>query len=356
MIEKSSIPFDTISLAGERVMLIGGAGFIGHHLALLLRQVGAEVLVVDHMQINNLVKVVTDTSLEPLRRELYTQFLLERFNLMREAGVEVATVDARQMVELTSAFNEFMPSKIVHLSAISSAVVANRMPGLAYDLQLTTLRNTLELCRLKGSECDQVAFMSSSTVYGDFDGDSVGETIRPRPRGVYANGKYIGERMMREARELYGLDYTIIRPSALYGTRCISRRVSQVFVENAHFEKPLLLEGGGSGRLDFTVIGDLVEGIVRSLALEGGRSRTFNITFGQARTIAELASIVQEYFPQVRVEERPAAPEKPKRGTLEMDRAREYLGFIPQVPLEVGYRHYCEWFKTQWEHAQERVN
>ena len=330
-------------------MLIGGAGFIGHHLALALRTKGAEVMVVDNMQVNNIVNIVSDRSLDEARRQLYIQFMLDRFTLMREAGVHMENVDGRQLAELSAVFNEFAPTKAVHLAAISSAVIANKTPGLAYDLQITSLRNLLELCRLKGAVCNQVAFMSSSTVYGDFEGAEVDETVRPQPRGVYANGKYMGERMVREAKTLFGLDYTIIRPSALYGIRCVSGRISQKFIENALFGKPLLLEGGGSGRLDFTHIDDLVEGIVRSLILEGGRSRTFNITFGNARTIAELAAIVKELIPHVVLEERPAAAEKPKRGTLQIDRAREHLGFVPRVSLEEGYRRYCEWYMGEFD-------
>jgi len=246
-----------------------------------------------------------------------------------------------------------MPTKAVHLAAISSAVVANNVPGLAYDLQITTLRHLLDLCQLKESVCRQVQFLSSSTVYGDFESDSVDETVRPQPKGVYANGKYMGERMMREARRLFGLDYTIIRPSALYGIRCISGRVSQKFVENALSGKPLLLEGGGGGLLDFTHIDDLVEGMTRSLAVEGGRGRTFNITFGNARTIAELAAIIKDIIPKARVEVRPAAPEKPKRGTLIIDRAKEFLGFVPSRPLEVGYRQFCEWYVEEWKRAEK---
>jgi nucleoside-diphosphate-sugar epimerase len=346
------VPYDQLRLDGKRVMLIGGAGFIGHHLALKLRGLGAEVVIVDHLQINNLVKIVNDRSLDEDRRQLYTNFLLDRFRLLREADVNVENVDARQMAELTPVFDDFEPTYIVHLAAISSAVTANQMPGLAYDLQITSLRNTLELCRLKGSKVDRVSFMSSSTVYGDFESDSVDETIRPSPRGVYANGKYIGERMMREASNLYGIDYSIIRPSALYGIRCISGRVSQKFVENALIGKPLLLEGGGSGRLDFTHIDDVVQGIILGMALDGGRSRTFNITYGNARTIADLASIIKEYVPDAILEERPAAKEKPKRGTLMVDRAREYLGFEPKLPLDVGYRQYVDWYVSEWNRVK----
>ncbi len=352
MSKPALIPYDTVALDGERVMLVGGAGFIGHHLALECRRKGAEVLVVDNMQINNIVYIVSDRALDEVRRRLYVNFLLDRFALMRGAGVGIANIDARQMPELTSAFNEFQPTKAVHLSAISSAVTANQVPGLAYDLQINTLRNLLELCRLKSSMCKQVAFMSSSTVYGDFEGASVDETVRPRPRGVYANGKYIGERMVREAKTLYGIDYTIVRPSALYGIRCVSGRVTQNFIEKALMGKPLPLEGGGDGRLDFTNIDDLVEGIVRGLGLEGGRSRTFNITYGNARTIAELAAIVKSVIPATRFEECPAAPEKPRRGTLEIGRAREFLGFVPTRGLDQAYREYCKWYADQWERTR----
>ncbi|WP_341704126.1 NAD(P)-dependent oxidoreductase [Ferrovibrio sp.] len=351
----ANIPYDTIDLTGERIMLVGGAGFIGHHLALELRRKGAEIVVLDNLQINNVVKILTDASLDPVRRQLYLNFLTSRFEMMREAGIHIETVDARMFPEFARAFNTFLPTKAVHLAAISSAVVANQVPGLAYDLQITSLRHLLDLCQLKESVCRQVQFLSSSTVYGDFEGSSVDETVRPQPKGVYANGKYMGERMMREAKRLFGLDYTIIRPSALYGIRCISGRVSQKFVENAMTGKPLLLEGGGSGMLDFTHIDDLIEGMVRSLGVSGGLSRTFNITFGNARTIAELAAIVKDVVPEVKFEERPAAAEKPKRGTLHIHRAKEYLGFVPSRPLETGYREYCQWYVNEWRRAAAMV-
>ncbi len=342
------IPYDGLDLAGERIMLVGGAGFIGHHLSLALRAKGAEVMVLDNLQVNNLVRLVSAPDMDPRLRNLHINFVLERFALMREAGVEIVNADARSLTDLTAPFSEFAPTKAVHLAAISSAVIADRNPGLAYDIQINTLRNLLELARMKTSVVGQIVFMSSSTVYGDFDGDSVDESVRPQPRGVYANGKYIGERMVREAWRLHDIPYTIVRPSALYGIRCISRRVSQVFIENALLGKPLYLEGGGDGRLDFTNIDDLVQGMVRALALESGHMMTFNLTYGNARTIADLAAILKEYVPDVTIEERPPAPEKPRRGTLLVDRAREYLDFAPTVPLDEGYRRYCAWYVEEW--------
>ena len=216
---------------------------------------------------------------------------------------------------------------------------------------MSTLRNVLELCRLDQKDLKTLMFLSSSTVYGDFEGAWVDETTRPRPRGIYANAKYMGERLVRTYCHTYGLGICIIRPSALYGERCVSRRVSQIFIENALAGKPLLLEGGGSGRLDFTYVEDLIDGMIRALALHGGptASDTFNVTYGDARSILELANIIKELIPNVTFEHRPQAQDKPTRGTLKMDKARERLGFIPRWPLDKGYKKYCEWYVSEWE-------
>lgn len=344
-------------LTGERVALVGGAGFIGHNLAIGLRQFGVEVLVADNLMHNNMVDNLSQKEIDPFRRELNYGFLTQRFELMRDAGVILRNADARSMTDLPEVLHEFEPTKIVHLSAISSAVEANKVPGLCFDLQLITLRNVLEYTRLFPERIDQVVFLSSSTVYGDFKEPTVDESVRPRPYGIYANAKFMGERLVRTYSDQYGLGVTVIRPSALYGERCVSRRVSQAFIENALMGKPLLLEGGGDGRLDFTYIDDLVDGIIRSMAVhEGpGFTETFNITYGNARTIAELADIVKSVVPDAILEERPRDKIKPIRGTLSTKRAEEILDFKPQWPLETGYKRYCEWYVDQWERTQRRL-
>lgn len=335
-------------LANDRILLVGGAGFIGHHLALACRAAGAQVMVADNLMVNNLVANAYGENGE--RHRLYQNFLADRFALMRDAGVTLRNADARILADLNLVFQEFKPTKVVHLAAISSAVEARKNPGLAFDLQLVTLRNTLELSCLSG--VGQVVLMSSSTVYGDFETATVDESMRPRPKGIYANGKYMAERLVRVYNQQHGLGTTIIRPSALYGLRCISRRVSQVFIENALTGKPLLLEGGGDGRLDFTDIRDLVDGIVRALALPAGpgASQTFNLTFGNARTIAELAGIVKAVIPGAILENRPRA-DKPIRGTLSTERAKSLLKWEARHPIETGYRAYVEWYVEQWERA-----
>jgi nucleoside-diphosphate-sugar epimerase len=355
----TSIPYESmrVHLAGQRVLLVGGAGFIGHNLALELARMGATVGISDNLMVNSLIENCYEPGRGPVQRTAYQNFLLDRFLMLREHGVRLMNCDARILADLGRVFEDFKPTKVVHMAAIASAVDAKAEPGLCFDLQLITLRNVLELVRPKVADINQVMFMSSSTVYGDFDGDQVDETTFPRPEGIYANAKFMGERLVRTYRNQYGLGTTVIRPSALYGERCISRRVSQVFIENALTGKPLLLEGGGDGKLDFTYIEDLVQGMVRALALHKGHddSSTFNITFGNARTIADLAAVVKSVVPEAILEDRPRAVDKPIRGTLSIDRAREKLGFDPAWTLEVGYKRYCEWYVECWRRAEQQV-
>ena len=341
-------------LSGERVLLVGGAGFIGHHLALALRSMDVATMVVDNLMVNSLIDNVYDDERAVVQRQVYLYFLLDRFKRMRDAGAELRNADARILADLHRTFDEFQPTKVVHLSAIASAVEARLNPGLCFDLQLITLRNVLELSRTSHQRVNQVMLLSSSTVYGDFEGDSVDESTRPRPFGIYANAKYMAERLVRTYCQQHGLGITIVRPSALYGERCISRRVSQVFIENALVGKPLILEGGGDGRLDFTYICDLVDGMMRALAFHEGKgsSQTFNLTFGNSRTIAELANIVKSVVPEAVLEEAPRAVDKPIRGTLSTERAQSVLGFEPKWELEQGYRKYCEWYVEEWQRAK----
>ncbi|MEQ8442044.1 MAG: NAD(P)-dependent oxidoreductase [Alphaproteobacteria bacterium] len=355
----TKIPYDSLKkdLAGQRILLVGGAGFIGHNLALELARMGATVGICDNLMVNSLIENCYEPGRAQVQRQAYQTFLLDRFLLLRQAGVTLMNSDARLLADLGRVFENFSPTKVVQMAAIASAVDAKAEPGLAFDLQLITLRNVLELVRPKVRDINQVMFMSSSTVYGDFEGDSVDETTFPRPEGIYANAKFMGERLVRTYRTQYGLGTTVIRPSALYGERCISRRVSQVFIENALTGKPLLLEGGGDGRLDFTYINDLVQGMVRALALHKGHddSSTFNLTFGNARTIADLAAVVKSVVPEAILEDRPRAVDKPIRGTLSNERAREKLGFEPEWTLETGYKRYCEWYVDQWRRAEQRT-
>ena len=187
----SVITFEKIvsKLQNDRVLLVGGAGFIGHNLAVGLGQAGVPVMVLDNLRVNSLVDNSFYDDGNLTKRELNLHFLMSRFEIMRSLGVEFRNCDARNFSDIANVFNEFKPTRVVHLAAIASAVEARKNPGKCFDLQLSTLRNVLELCRLDQKNMKTLMFLSSSTVYGDFEEAWVDETTRPRPRGIYANAK-----------------------------------------------------------------------------------------------------------------------------------------------------------------------
>ena len=138
--------FKDASLKNEHIMLIGGSGFIGHHLALELKNKGANVLVLDNLQINNIVSILGSRDITEIKRKLYINFILDRFKLMREVNINFANIDVRDL-NLFNFIYINLTTKIIHLAAISSAVIANNNPSLAYDIQINSLRNTISLCK-----------------------------------------------------------------------------------------------------------------------------------------------------------------------------------------------------------------
>jgi nucleoside-diphosphate-sugar epimerase len=330
-------------IAGRKIALLGGAGFIGHHLALELTDRGAEVVVVDSFQVNNLIAVKAGNGYGR-NRELYLRMLEERQRLLRRAGVSVLPQDARDYGALSNLLSAERPDVIVHLAAVSHANRSDKDPFTTFDHSLRTLENALDCAR---GNVDHFVYLSSSMAYGNWSADEVVEDTPLDPVGIYGALKAAGELIVKAYQQVFDLDYTIVRPSALYGPRCVSGRVGQVFIENALAGEPLRVRADGGGRLDFTFIDDLVHGICRAIEHPAARNETFNLTFGEGRTIAEVAALVSEAFPDVEVIAEQLDPDRltPRRGTLSVEKARRLIGYEPVHPIEVGFRRYIDWYR-----------
>ena len=339
----------TIPLEGRRVALIGGAGFIGHHLALELHRRGAQVEIIDALTVNNLVAFQATNEVVP-NRELYLHLINERIELLREARIPLHVQDARDYQTLSQLLNLIKPQVIVHLAAVAHAGKANKNPYTTFDHSTRTLENALDCAR---GNVEHFVYFSSSMVYGNFMTEAVTEDTPCDPVGIYGALKLGGERLVIAYNQVFDLPYTIVRPSALYGERCVSRRVGQVFIENAFKGVDLRVSGDGSGRLDFTYVGDLVDGIVRVIENERSRNETFNMTYGGSRSIKDMVDILKEHFDDLDVTYEPSDALMPERGTLSVEKARSLLGYEPRYPLEVGLVNYIEWYRKLFENRQE---
>jgi len=340
-----------VTLKDKRVALIGGAGFIGHNLALALVERGCRVEIIDSLQVNNLLSIAGGDP-NARNRELYLHILNERLDLLRAAGVVLHTQDAREYHALSRVLGDIDPDVIVHLAAVSHANLSNKDPHSTFDHNLRTLENALDFARAESRHVDHFVYFSSSMVYGNFVTDTVTEETPCDPIGIYGALKLAGERMVIAYNQVFDLPYTIVRPSALYGERCVSRRVGQIFIENALQGLTLGVQGDGSDRLDFTYIDDLVAGVINVLTRRAARNEIFNLTYGESRSIADLTAILAEHFPEVRVEFKERDRLMPERGTLSINKARLKIGYEPRFPLERGFVKYIQWYKAVWESLQ----
>lgn len=329
------------SLQGHRIVLIGGGGFIGHALAIALAERGAEVEVVDSLQVNNLLHYISLSQVE--NRELYLKIINQRLHALEEACIRVDVQDARDYDALCRTLNILEPDVVVHLAAVAHAGRSNKDPFSTFDHSLRTLENALDWARTGTAR--RFVYFSSSMVYGNFRSAEIDEEHPLEPIGIYGALKLAGEKIVVAYQQVFDLPYTIIRPSALYGPGCVSKRVAQIFIERALAGSPLQIDGDGTERIDFSYIDDVIEGACRAIASPEAANEVFNITAGSARSILELLEIVREHFPEVEVEHAERDSLRPHRGTLSIAKARELIGYEPRVSLEEGIARYVDWYR-----------
>jgi len=336
------------TLSGRRIALVGGAGFIGHHLALKLKDLGVEVFVIDSLTVNNYYSFKAKADFIP-NSELYLEIIQQRLDLLKEKSIPLTEIDSRDYIKLTEVIKELDADTLVHLAAVAHADRSNKDPYSTFDHSLRTLENSLDIARSPMLNIKHFIYFSSSMVYGNFTSDSVIEETPCEPLGIYGALKFAGEKLVIAYNQVFDLPYTIVRPSALYGPRCVSRRVGQVFIENALQGLEISIQGDGSDRLDFTYIDDLVPGIVNVLENENSKNQIFNLTYGESRPVSQMADILAEHFPDVKINYLPKDKLIPSRGTLCVDKARQMIGYNPQFPLERGFVGYINWYKSIWE-------
>jgi nucleoside-diphosphate-sugar epimerase len=317
----------------KRIFITGGLGFIGHHLAPYLADQGHEVIILDSFYHH-----ITDPR--------YNAFIQERISLMQERKIHLEACDTRHTGTVIALLKLHKPDVVIHLAATANAGLCNLDPAEGIDMGLMSFCSLLNAVRQSGLK-PHVIYSSSSMVYGNFINPSVTETDTARPINIYGASKYSCETFLECYGRVYKIPWTVIRPSALYGPRCVNRRVTQILIENILDGKKIELANAGEPYLDFTDVRDLSQGI--ALIVEHPdktHQEIFNITYGQARQIKELIPILKEELGDFTYHSIPMDASVPKRGTLSIQRIKEKLGYAPAYPIEKGYRDLIRWYKT----------
>ena len=326
----------------KKICIVGGAGFIGHNLAIQLRSAGHEVTCCDSLMVNNLISIIGNHDNLKFKK-LNTKIINSRLELLEENDIELKILDARDYHVVSQLIDSLKPDVIIHLAAVSHSNRSNKDPYSTFDHSFRTLENVLDASRGK---IERLIYFSSSMVYGNFTKSEVEESDQCDPIGIYGTLKYCGEKIIKAYNQVFDLPYTIIRPSALYGERCVSRRVGQIFIENAINDQEIKIGGDGEEKLDFTYIKDLCDGVQLAIAKKEAINEVFNLTYGNAKTINNLRDILIDYFPKAKITYEKRDKLMPKRGTLSINKAKNLLGYSPTFPIEKAYPAYIEWYKN----------
>ena len=308
------------------ILVSGGLGFIGHEVVRLLGD--HNVMVIDSM---------TNYDFIPLD-QMMKLFQLRQGDLRNQ--VPVKRVDIRDKAQINTVFEKFKPDVVIHLASYPRQKVVLENPSVASEVMSTGLINLLEAGKKTVSK---FVYVSSSMVYGDFD-DLVDETQPCDPRGQYAIMKYMGEKLVEDYKKHF--DYTIIRPSAVYGPRDVEDRVLSKFVVGALNNDTLKVRGVDE-ILDFTYVTDTAQGIALA-STKDCKHAIYNITRCELLpiTLAQAATTVIDIVGKGHWVEYAKDPNFPSRGRLSIARARTDLGYDPKVDFEQGCKQYIEWMKA----------
>ena len=308
------------------ILVSGGLGFIGHEVVRLLGD--HNVMVIDSM---------TNYDFIPLD-QMMKLFQLRQGDLRNQ--VPIRRIDVRDKAQVNTVFEEFKPDVVIHLASYPRQKVVLENPSVASEVMSTGLINLLEASKKNVSK---FVYVSSSMVYGDFD-DLVDETEPCHPRGQYAIMKYMGEKLVEDYRKHF--DYTIIRPSAVYGPRDVEDRVLSKFVVGAINNETLSVRGVDE-ILDFTYVTDTAQGIALA-STKDCKHAIYNVTRCELLpvTLAQAATTVIDIVGQGHWVEYAKDPNFPSRGRLCIARARTDLGYEPKVDFEQGCKQYVDWMKA----------
>jgi UDP-glucuronate 4-epimerase len=312
----------------ERVLVTGGAGFIGSHLCEALLELGMKVRVLDNF----------NDFYDPRIKRSNIEIVQAR------PGFSLTEGDIRDEKTVNDVISDFSPQAVVHLAAMAGVRPSIEKPNLYNDVNITGTTVLLEA--LKEYRLENFVFGSSSSVYGSRDKSPFSEDdIMSRPISPYAATKLAGEQLCFTYHHLYGIPVTCLRFFTVYGPRQRPEMAIHLFGRRILDGDPITLFGDGSSRRDYTYIDDIVDGIVKAL-LKPHQYEIFNL--GESGTVAlsELVSLLEEAIgAKAVVYYQPDQPGDVPLTCADVSKAARMIGYEPSVPIKEGIELFVKWLK-----------
>ncbi|KAB0240834.1 SDR family oxidoreductase [Microcystis aeruginosa EAWAG127a] len=305
-----------------RILVTGGAGFIGSHLIDRLIEQGHEVICLDNFY--------TGT-----RRNIVKWLGNPYFELIRHDITEPIRLEVDQIYHLAC------PASPIHYQYNPVKTIKTNVLGTMYMLGLAK--------RVKA----RFLLASTSEVYGDPDVHPQTEEYRGNvncigPRSCYDEGKRVAETLAFEYYREHKVDIRVARIFNTYGPRMLENdgRVVSNFVVQALRGQPLTVYGQGSQTRSFCYVSDLVEGLMR--LMNGDFIGPVNLGNPDEYTILELAQVIQGMInPEAELVYQPLPEDDPKQRQPDITRAKTYLDWSPTIPLSQGLKMTIEDFRSR---------
>lgn len=306
-----------------RILVTGGAGFIGSHLCERLLIEGNEVICLDNFftgRKSNIAHLLGNNAFELIRHDVTEPILLE----------------------VDQIYNLACPASPVHYQYNPIKTVKTNVMGTINMLGMAK--------RVKA----RILQASTSEVYGDPDQhpqtESYNGNVNPIGlRSCYDEGKRVAETLMMDYHRQSSVDTRIIRIFNTYGTRMLENdgRVVSNFIVQALRGEKLTMYGDGSQTRSFCYVSDLVDGMIRLMNAEGTDIHLpVNIGNPGEFTMKELADeVASATGKEIEIEYLPLPQDDPRQRRPNIERAKAVLGWEPAVPLSEGLRHTVEYFK-----------
>ena len=317
-----------------KILILGGHGFIGSHTSNILKSMGHTIGVVDCYH-------------------RYYTFPKAEYDKVSELRIEHSNADLtyngqiEDVPFMENVFKQFKPDVVIHVATYPNAYMVKRNVIDATGNMVTATATILDLCA--EHKVSKIVFASSSMVYGDFKVDAPDENEETNPLTLYGSYKLMGEKMCKIWLKEKGLNYTILRPSALYGTRDMITRVISKMTESA-IKSGVIKVYGATNKLDFSWVEDVASAFAISATDDNTTNKTFNCTRGKGRMIIEAAEMVRSKFGG-KILEYPADDFYPNRDTLNSDKLKYATEWSPKVDIEKGVPEYLNWFEKIYDKA-----
>jgi UDP-glucuronate 4-epimerase len=312
----------------KRILVTGGAGFIGSNLCETLLDQGREVHVLDNFN------------------DFYDP-AVKRKNIekaLAHSAYSISEGDIRDQGLVGEVMANFRPQAIVHLAAMAGVRPSIVDPHLYNDVNIAGTTVLLEAVRKYPVQ--NFVFGSSSSVYGSHDQVPFAEEdVLSRPISPYAATKLAGEQLCFTYHHLYDMPVSCLRFFTVYGPRQRPEMAIHLFARKIMNGDTITLYGDGSSRRDYTFVDDILDGLIRSLDKVHGYE-IFNL--GESRTVrlSELVSILEDAIglkADIRYE--PDQPGDVPITYADVTKAGKMLGYEPSIPIEDGIRHFVRWLK-----------